>query len=253
MFAEQPIESMATGFLLALARVGGIFSFMPVPGLHSGPELARVFLSLIITIALYPFWPAVPSQQLGSGVFVLWMLAEGALGVAAGLAVAFVCDALVFCMQMAGMQAGFSFASTIDPTTNADSTVLLVTGQLVAGLMFFATGFHRQVIRAVAQSLHDLPQMPPPEAAWPILRLGEGVFTIGLRLAGPTVALLLMLELALAIASRVNAHLQMLSVTFPLKMLAGLIVLALTLPRLPWLFSGQQKVAMVAIEQLLGR
>jgi flagellar biosynthetic protein FliR len=180
------------------------------------------------------------------------MLAECALGVAAGLAVGFVCDALIFFMHMAGLQAGFSFASTVDPTTQADSTVLLVAGQLTGGLLFFATGFDREIIRALALSLHQIPQFPSPAEGWPMARIGASIFTIGLRLAAPTLALLLMLEVALALASRVNAHLQMLSMAFPVKMLAGLAALALTVPRVPALFSAYQEQATAALLRLLG-
>jgi flagellar biosynthetic protein FliR len=252
MSGDRAITEILLSFLLALARLGGIFSFVPIPGVRNAPELARAFLAAAFTLTMFPFWPAVDVDQASGGVFVLWMLAECALGVAAGLAVAFVCDTLVFCMHMAGFQAGFSFASTVDPTTQADSTVLLVAGQLAAGLLFFASGFDREIIRAMAVSLHHIPQFPAPAEGWAIAKIGAAVFTIGLRLAAPTMALLLMLEVALALASRVNAHLQMLSMAFPVKMAVGLAALALTVPRVPLLFSAHQKQAMAALLRILG-
>ena len=252
MSGDRAITEVLLSFLLALARVGGVFAFVPIPGARNAPELARAFLAATFTLALFPFWPAVDARQASGGAFVLWMLAECALGIAAGLAVAFVCDTVVFCMHMAGFQAGFSFASTVDPTTQADSTVLLVAGQLVAGLLFFATGFDREVIRTMAVSLHQLPQFPAAADGWPMAKIGAAIFTIGLRLAAPTVALLLMLEVALALASRVNSHLQLLSMAFPVKMAVGLAALALTVPRVPLLFSAHQKQAMAALLRLLG-
>ena len=38
------------GFLATLARVAGIFVFVPLPGLKSGFEMARVVLSFTITL-----------------------------------------------------------------------------------------------------------------------------------------------------------------------------------------------------------
>jgi flagellar biosynthetic protein FliR len=229
--------------------VAGIFTFVPVPGLRNSQEIARAFLALMFTLALFPCWPAVQTRNLDGGIFLMWLMAEAATGLAAGLAVGFVCDGLIFCMQMAGMQAGFSYASTIDPTTQADSTVLLVAGQLIGGLLFFATGFDRNVIRILAGSLESIPSMPDAAGATSITRLGAGLFLTGFRLAAPVVALLLLLDIALALASRVNAQLQMLSVAFPLKMLAGLAALALTLRAWPLLFSAQQKLAVAAISR----
>ena len=40
------------GFLLVLARVGGAFAMVPLPGINSGPQPARVVLSLGFTVAL---------------------------------------------------------------------------------------------------------------------------------------------------------------------------------------------------------
>ena len=78
---------------------------------------------------------------------------EAGLGLGVGLAVAFLAEAFQMGAQIISLQAGYSFASTIDPTGQADSSVLLVIAQLAAGLLFFATGLDRQVVRALAQSL----------------------------------------------------------------------------------------------------
>ena len=252
MPADAAIAGVLLSAVLTLARVSGIFMFIPIAGLRTSPELARVFLAAAVTLALYPFWPPVDATQVSGGLFAVWMMAECALGAAAGLAAAMVCDTLVFAMHMAGMQAGFAFASMVDPTTQADSTVLLMAGQLTAGLLFFATGFDRELIRALAGSLHQVPQFPAAADGWALTRVGSGIFVLGIRLAAPTVALLLMLEIALALASRVNAHLQLLSLAFPVKMAVGLVALAWTVAKAPLLFTAHQKQAMAALQRLLG-
>ena len=81
------------------------------------------------------------------------MLLEAALGVGIGLAVAFATEAFSVGAQMMGLQAGYSFASTVDPNTQADSPVLVVFAQLAAGLLFFAMGLDREVLRIFARSL----------------------------------------------------------------------------------------------------
>jgi flagellar biosynthetic protein FliR len=247
-------ERLLIGFLLALARVAGIFTFVPIPGVKAGPEPARAFLAVAITLAAFPFWPLAAGENISAGTLVAWLAAEASVGLAAGLAVGFVCDTLMLCMQMAGLQAGYSFASTVDPTTQADSTVLLVLAQLASGLLFFASGFDRDVIRILVSSLGIVPRLGAVDSrhAIDLIQIGSTFFATAVRLAGPTMALLLMLEIALAIAGRVNAQLQMLTVAFPLKMLAGLIAIAMTLPALPALFSVQQKQATASILRLLG-
>ncbi|HEX9012058.1 MAG TPA: flagellar biosynthetic protein FliR, partial [Anaerolineaceae bacterium] len=54
------------GFLLVLARVSGVFTFVPLPGMKNTPEPARILFSLSATLALFPFWPAVDGSA-GAG------------------------------------------------------------------------------------------------------------------------------------------------------------------------------------------
>jgi len=111
--------SYLIGFLLVLARVAGVFVFVPLPGIKSGPEMARVVLSLGITFALFPQWSANRISEPDIGLLLTWMMAEAALGVTIGLAVAFVTEAFMLAAQFLGLQAGYAYASTIDPTTQA--------------------------------------------------------------------------------------------------------------------------------------
>jgi flagellar biosynthetic protein FliR len=68
-------------------------------------------------------------------------------------------------------------------------------------------------------------------AGWEVLRkLGDGMFRTGLRLALPVLALLALTDLALALVGRINAQLQLLTLSFPLKMLAAVAMLAALAP-----------------------
>src|SRR5271170_6692651 len=139
-------------FLLALARVSGIFIFVPLPGIKAGPEAARAVLSLGLTLALASRWPAVDASAVNIMLLTGWILAEAAMGIAVGLAVAFLAEGFQMGAQMISLQAGYTFATTVDPTSGADSEVLIMVAQLTAGLLFFATGLDRQVLLAIAQS-----------------------------------------------------------------------------------------------------
>ena len=63
-----------------------------------------------------------------------------------------------------------------------------------------------------------------------MIHLGSNLFSVGVRLALPVVALLVMVDVALALMGRLNAQLQLLSLAFPAKMLVALLVLAWTAP-----------------------
>ena len=142
---------------------------------------------------------------------------------------------------MVGLQAGYSFASTIDPSSQADSSVMQVLASLMASFLFFAFRLHEQVIRALAQSLVSHPPgqvFSMNASAEPLIRLGSTIFTTGLRLAFPVVALLMFIDISLALLGRLNSQLQLLSLSFPVKMLVALAVLGITGSAIPLIYQG---------------
>jgi flagellar biosynthetic protein FliR len=232
MPAELAISySTLYAFLLVFARVAGALTFVPLPGISRGPAAPRIALALSLTAALYPAWPAA-AEPSGVGQFAAWLAAEAALGITAGLAIAFLLEVLAVAFQTLGLQAGYSYASTIDPTTEADSSVLLVFAQLMSGLLFFALGLDREVLRVFAASLLRHPPgsyAPGATELAALTGLGGAMLATGLRLALPVVVLLLLVDFALALLGRMHQQLQLLSLAFPAKMLAALALLAAVL------------------------
>ncbi len=242
LFAPGPYDvDRLLGFLLVLARVAGVFVFVPLPGITGSPATARVVLSLAITICLLPVWPPAASldQSLDQSFarLVGYAVMDAGVGMVLGLTVSFAIEAMKIAAQIAGLHAGFGFASTIDPSSEVDSSLLLVAAELFAGLLFFAAGFDRQVLAILAGTLKT---MPPGQIAQNITqthgtpealaRLGGEMFAYGLRLAFPVTAFLLLVDLTLGFLGRVNANLQLLTLAFPVKTIAALGLFAMLAP-----------------------
>lgn len=224
------------GFLLVLARIGGSLIFVPLPGVKGAPEPARVALALGFTLALYSQWPVVRTNEVTVAILAGWVLTEAAVGLAIGVAVAIALEAFTLAAQVLGLQAGYAYASTIDPNSEADSGILLVFAQLMAGMLFFGMGLDREVLRLFALSLERVPPgayVFSRATAEPLIRLGATLFSAGVRLALPVVALLVMVDVALALLGRINAQLQLLTLAFPVKMLIALILLSWISPMFP--------------------
>lgn len=242
-------------FALVLARISGLFIFLPAPGLTAAPAVARVVLSLVTTLSLVSRWPVVSTTPADIAQFAGWMLAETGFGLCVGLAVAFLMEAFFVAAQIVSVQAGFSYASTIDPATNADSTVLLVLAQLTSGLLFFASGLDRTVLVTLANSLESQPPgtfalaRPNVEA---LLMLGTNVFTTGLRLVLPILTFLFLLDLSLGLLGRLNAQLQVISLALPLKMVASLGLLSWSVLMFPRVFGQLSGAIFEVLRRLLG-
>jgi flagellar biosynthetic protein FliR len=257
--STAPAASVSTatllGFLLVLARVSGVFVFLPIPGLRSGADSARVFLVLAIVAALVPFWPHPEHMEQSISTLTVVILSETAMGITIGLCVAFVMEVLQMAAQVAGLQAGYGYASTIDPTTQSDSGVLLVVAQTLAGLLFITTGLDREVIRVFAASLEKFPPgqfVLSPNVAEAVVRMGSGMFSMGVRLALPIVALLGLVDLSLALLGRLNAQLQLITLAFPLKMLSALILFGWLVALSPRIFGAYANQVLHLVRGITG-
>lgn len=241
--------STVLGFGLTLARLLGLFIFLPWPGGQAGPSMARVAFALACTMALQAKWPVVNGIP-GVATLIALLAGEAAIGLFAGVATAWMSEIFTMGAQALSVQAGYSFASTFDPNTQADSGILQIFAQLTAGLLFFTTGLDRELIRIFAASLETCPPgtfVLDPSLVHVLVRLGTEVFALALRIALPVIGLLFLVDLAMGVVSRVNAQMQMISLSFPVKMLVALIMLASLLTAFPVLYKQESAHVVQAI------
>ena len=241
------------GFLLTLARVGALLALVPLPGFGQAPKTARLVLALGLAFALAPARPPAPPP--GPGTLLAWMASEAALGLTAGVVVALLNEGFVVACQTLGTQAGFSYATTIDPASQADSGVLQVFGHLTASLLFFSLGLDRHLIRICASGIASHPPgafAPGGDALGAVVGLGAGMLTLGVRLALPVAGFLMLADIALALLGRLNAQLQLLMLAFPVKMLASMALLAAAAGAFPVLYERAAARSLAVLARLVG-
>jgi flagellar biosynthetic protein FliR len=238
----QPLSipaGLPLAFGLVLARVAGVFFFLPLPVRDAAPPMARAVFALAAALALFPYWPQIDARVATTGLFAVWLAGEAAFGLAAGLLVGFLAESLTLGAQLLGLQAGYGYASVVDPTTQADSDVIQVVARLTGGLLFFTFGLDGQVVRALALSLETHPpgQFVLTRALVDtVFALSANVFSLGLRIAFPILGLLMLCEIALALVARLNSALQLSHTAAPLKMLLTLLALTVVLKIVPGLY-----------------
>ncbi len=233
--------STLLAFALVLIRLVGIFVLIPMPIKDAGPGVARILFAVACTIALFPCWPAIDASQASLGVMLSWVVSEATLGLAIGLMVSFIGEAVTLGAQLLAQQAGYAYASIVDPVTQADSDVLPAAAQVLAGLLFFTTGLHRTIIRVFAVTLSTYPPGRfelSKDLANTVIRLSADTFTYGLRIAVPIMGLLLMADIALALIGRLNSQIHLSMQAFPAKMMLSLLALVSVFVAVPVLYQS---------------
>jgi flagellar biosynthetic protein FliR len=102
-----------------------------------------------------------------------------------------------------------------------------------------AVNAHLLLIGVLVESFQTLPISHQPLASggfYNVAAFGSSVFAVGLQLALPLIAILLMTNLALGILTRSAPQLNIFAIGFPITLSVGLIVLNFTLPYFAPLF-----------------
>lgn len=247
--------SLLASFGLLLVRMTGLLTFLPIPGLRSGLEIHRLVLAVLFTVLLLPWIPAAATTALFSlGEITRLAVAEAALGLALGLCIALIQEGLALGTHMVSMQAGFSYASTIDPTSNADSAIIQVLINMSSALLFLAMGLDTILFRFL---LHGVETVPPgqwhltADKAGIVMSLFPPLFIDGIRWALPVVAILLVIDAALSLLSRIQPQLQLLSLSFPIKILTAMALIAIGAPMLPGALERASVRSFEAVQAIL--
>jgi len=235
----------AAGIVLLLVRPGMIVMTTPFLGALDAPPQLRVGLTILLAI-LMAAAVRVPVSLPAVGLVVV-VLREVAIGLALSLAIRVIIAGAEFAGHFTGYQIGLSQGSLIDPQSGVRNNVLaLVYGNLVT-IMCLASNAHHTLLRALADSYTLLP-----------IGLGAGVgdslsasvartlglvFVLGMRIAAPMVVVLLLVEFALGVLARVAPSMNVMIAGAPVRLIVGLLVVALGLSALPALINHYVPIA----------
>jgi flagellar biosynthetic protein FliR len=245
--SEAQILAWITPLFWPFVRALALFSSLPVLGTRTVPTRVRIGLAAFVALAAQASMPEPPPVPLDSPVAFMLVLQQLVIGLALGFSVRVVFASVEFAGELIGLQMGLNFAGFFDPSTASTGTASARFFGTTVAWLFVVGGGHLMVIAVLVQSFQAFPVGPEPfaflKAAQP-QRWGAEIFSMGLWIALPLVAMLLMVNLVLGVVSRVAAQLNVFSVGFPVTLGVGLLGMLLTLPALQHPFT-------LALERML--
>jgi flagellar biosynthesis protein FliR len=232
--ALGPFDREIVLFVLELSRLTGVVAVSPIPWTNA-PQRVRVGLVLFLGLAVHgPSLTMVSSTPLPTPS-ILSLGTELLIGVSIGFVVRLAIASVEIAGNAIAAPMGVSAAEAFDPSIgSADTAVTRLLRQL-ALLLAVAVGFHRTVLEAAISSFRSVPVGYTPHFASTLelfMALGGSVFSVGLRLALPLLAVLLTANLALGFVSRAAPALQLFSVGFAALLATGAAALLYSLPDL---------------------
>ena len=231
-FSDAQISAWLAGIFLPFVRILALFTAAPVLSLRSVPARLRIGVALVLAMMM------APTLSLPAGLDMLswqgggYVAQEVLVGLSIGFAARLAFAAFDLAGELIGLQMGLSFAGFFDPS-GAQGNAVGSFMNTTASLTFLAMNGPLLLIAATLRSFSSLPIGEVPfqfVARFDPIALGAEVFSLGLLIATPFLALILFVNLLLGVMTRVAPQLGLFSVGFPITISAGLVLLVVGLP-----------------------
>jgi flagellar biosynthetic protein FliR len=237
---------------LALVRVSGTVVLAPFFSSPALPARAKAVFVGMVAFLLGPLVATLPSAH--SEISFAALLNELAVGLVYGLCLALLSEMLLFAGEIVGLQLSFSAVNLLDPTSSIQTPLMSNLLQIMGTLVLVAAGLDRILIASLVRSFQAVPlggYALTPITSASIVTAAGGVFLAAIELAAPVLASTMLVEITVALLSRLSPQLPVMSLTVPMKTLVGFGVLVGSLALWPRFIEARFAALLDFVEQIL--
>jgi flagellar biosynthetic protein FliR len=216
-------------FYLTLFRISVVLFVMPFFG-DTLPNVIKAALLIVLTLAVWPKL-AFPASYFPANPLNLTVMFAGEiiLGMSLGIIVRMLIAAVQIGGAIINFQMGFSMVNSIDPVTGQQEPVTTYFLYMCTMLTFLSLNGHLHLIKALGDSFEVVPPgglFLTPKLMTELMLFAKQMFILGVRIAAPVILALFLVDLALALISRVAPQMNILTMGFPLKIMVGFLFLS---------------------------
>ncbi len=229
IFNFNPSDLMS--FYLTFFRVSIVLFMLPFFGSNSIPNMLKAALTVVLTIAI---WPAIsfdgslmPSNPYN---IALMIFGELVLGLTLGIIINVVFSAIQTGGNFIGVHMGLSMVNVLDPMTGVNEAVTAHFLYMCSILVFLSLNGHLYLISGLVDSFKYIPpgQIFINETLVnQIMTISTELFVLAVKVASPIIASVFVVDLALALISKMAPQMNVLMLGFPLKIMVGFYFLSM--------------------------
>lgn len=241
-------------FVLVLSRVSGLVMIAPVYGSADVPMRLRALFTLALTLLVAPLQMDVSPPAVTTLLdFSTYVGIELALGFVLGLGIWIHLQAFQLAGQIISQASGLSLADVFLPNLDTSIPIMSHLLDLCALAIFVTLGGHRLAMEGF---LGTFAAIPPghgglgPEIVQTLTTLLGQSFQLGVRVAAPALAALLLATVILGLIGRTLPQLNVMALGFGLNAMLALGIVALSLGTAAWAL--EDELAAVMDELLRG-
>lgn len=234
-FSSAQLMGWAGMYVWPFLRVLALFMAAPMFSHRSVPMRVKIGLGVAIAVAIAPVLPVQQQVSLDSAQTLPLVIQQVMIGLALGFMVRLAVAGIELAGELIGLQMGLSFAGFFDPQSQHGGNAVGSWLGVIAMLIFLGINGHLLLIQTLGESFRAFPVGDSIFSIGDVKSLvaaGAEVFRLGLQLALPFIAVLLIVNLTLGVMVRVAPQLNLMSVGMPATIAVGFASLFLLLPYL---------------------
>ncbi len=220
---------------LVFARILGFFRFAPIFCRKEIPGMVKLAMALLVTIMMVPL---VSPEKMASynDSFMLSLLLNIAVGAMIGYMARLILIAIDCGAEMINMQMGLSSATTLDPTSSGQVSILTNIISLMGILIFINLGGVYWLFKALLRSFEIFPlfsvHIPLMKIANMslLIKLSSNTLFMGLQIASPILLATLAQDIILGVISRTAPQVNVFQLSFLFKPVLGAAIMVWILP-----------------------
>lgn len=235
-FTTAQLNGWLGAFLWPFVRIMALIGTAPLFNQPNIPNIVKIGVAGLLTFIIAPLLGPLPAVSVGSAAGLLIIAQQILIGAAIGMVMQIVFAAVEAAGEFAGLQMGLSFAQLITPTSTGGATLVLANLlNVFCTLVFLAIDGHLRLISALMETFTTLPISTvnlEPHGFQIIASWGSAIFSGGLMLCMPIVAVILMANISVGILNRAAPQIGVYQVGFAITLLTGVFMLDFTLPNI---------------------
>jgi flagellar biosynthetic protein FliR len=252
------LAGIKAGFLI-FVRVSSFMMLAPFFSIKGPPVIVRTGLGALLTLAILPSFEVLPTVTDDLLAYSFLVIKEVLVGLIIGYASMLVFSAVRVAGEFIDIQMGFAMAAVFDPQYQSRITLVGQYLYILAILLFLVMDGHHSLILAISHSYAVIPigaAIFDKPLVVCIIQMFVDVFSLGVRIAAPFVAVLVICDICLGLLARTVPQLNVFILGFPLKAGIGMVALGAALPILIIIVSGvlqQMQRDMLLIMEIVAR
>ena len=222
---------------LVLARLLGFFRYAPIFSRKEIPTLVKIPMAIIIAGFMVPMLS--PEKVMAEcDSFALSLVLNIVVGAIIGYMARLVLIAIDSGAEMMNMQMGLSAATTFDPSTSAQVSLMTKIISIMALLIFIQVGGAYWLLKALLKSFEVFPMwavhIPLAKIARMdlLIKLSSNTLYMGLQIASPILLATLAQDIILGVISRTAPQVNVFQLSFLFKPVLGAAIMIWILPML---------------------